>query len=141
MIAFSVVGQTEISNFSSTGSGYTTAIINDYQSLGINPANLGWTRNGHTINMGFFEFGSSIYSEPLTKNQLFHDIWGDPITLDPETKLTAVDNFSDARIYSNNGLLYIGFSYQDEAIGGFAFLFLLSLAITLPIIILLFLYL
>ena len=123
VIAFAAmaVGQTEISNFSSTGSGYTTATINDYQSLGINPANLGWTRNGHTMNIGFFEFGSSIYSEPLTKNQLFHDIWGDPITLDPETKLTAVENFADARIYSNNGLLYIGFSYQDEAIGGFAF--------------------
>ena len=42
--------QTELSSFSSTGSGYTTASINDYQSLGINPANLGWTKNDFSMN-------------------------------------------------------------------------------------------
>jgi hypothetical protein len=113
--------QTEYSNFTSTGSGYTTATINDYQSLGINPANLGWTRNENTMNIGFLEFGGMIYSEPLTKKQLVNDVWGSSISLDPNQKTKAVEDFTDTRIYSNNGLLYIGFSYQDEKIGGFAF--------------------
>ena len=69
LIFFAVMlsAQTELSSFTSTGSGYATSTINDYQSLGINPANLGWTRNDHSMNIGFFETALSIYSEALTK--------------------------------------------------------------------------
>jgi len=113
--------QTELSSFTSTGSGYATSTINDYQSLGINPANLGWTRNDHTMNIGFFEFAGSIYSEPLTKKQIYNDLYGNPITLDQQEKQDAADAFSNTRMIANASVMLAGFSYQDENIGGFAF--------------------
>ena len=113
--------QTELSSFTSTGSGYATSTINDYQSLGINPANLGWTRNDHSMNIGFFEFGGSIYTEALTKKQIYNDLYGNPITLDAQGKQDAAKAFTDARMIGNASLMLAGFSYQDENIGGFAF--------------------
>ncbi len=113
--------QTELSSFNSTGSGYATSTINDYQSLGINPANLGWARNDHSMNIGFFEFGGSIYTEALTKKQIYNDLYGNPITLDVQGKRDAAKAFTDARMIGNASLMLVGFSYQDENIGGFAF--------------------
>ena len=113
--------QTELSSFTSTGSGYATSTINDYQSLGINPANLGWTRNDHSMNIGFFEFGGSIYTEALTKKQIYNDLYGNPITLDVQGKRDAAKAFTDARMIGNASVMLVGFSYQDENIGGFAF--------------------
>jgi len=115
-----IVAQTELSSFTSTGSGYTTATINDYQSLGINPANLGWTRNDHKMNLGLFEFGFSLYSEALTKKQIQNDLYGNPITLDAQGKKDAADAFTDARMFGTATVTWVGFSYQDEKIGGFA---------------------
>ena len=113
--------QTEMNSFTSTGSGYATSTINDYQSLGINPANLGWKRNGHSMNIGFFEFGGSVFSEALTKNQIFNDLYGNSISLDDEGKLDAANAFTDTRTIGRASALLAGFSYQDEDIGGFAF--------------------
>ncbi len=116
-----IVAQTELSSFTSTGSGYTTATINDYQSLGINPANLGWTRNDHKMNIGFFEFGFSLYSEALTKKQVQNDLYGNTTTLDMQGKQDAAIAFTDARMFGTATVMWVGFSYQDEEIGGFAF--------------------
>ncbi len=113
--------QTELSSFTSTGSGYTTATINDYQSLGINPANLGWTRNDHKMNLGLFEFGFSLYSEALTKKQIQNNLYRNPITLDMQGKKDAAAAFTNARMFGTATLMWVGFSYQDEKIGGFAF--------------------
>ena len=113
--------QTELSSFSSTGSGYTTASINDYQALGINPANLGWTKNDFSMNLGLFEFAGSIYSEPLTKKQIQHDLVGNPVTLDLQGKADAAKAFTDSRMFASGSILWAGFSYQDENIGGIAF--------------------
>ncbi len=113
--------QTELSSFTSTGSGYTTATINDYQSLGINPANLGWSRNDHSMNIGFFEFGGSVYSEALTKKQIYNDLYGSAISLDKQGKEDAADAFTNTRMIGSASVMLVGFSYQDENIGGFAF--------------------
>ena len=67
--------QTEISSFNATGSAYSTSYLTDYQCLGVNPANLGWTRNNHTMNIGFFEFAGSIYAEPLTRSEVVNDLF------------------------------------------------------------------
>ena len=113
--------QTEISSFNATGAGYSTTFLTDYQCLGVNPANLGWTRNQHSMNLGFFEFATSLYSEPLTKSEIYNDLIGNPITLDMDGKLQAADKFTDTRIFGSGNILWVGFSYQDEEIGGFAF--------------------
>lgn len=116
-----LTAQTELNSFTSTGSGYSTPTITDYESLGINPANLGWTRNDNSMNIGFFEFGGSIYSEPLTKKEIYSDLYGNPITLDYEGKIDAANDFTNTRMISTASVLLVGFSYQDENIGGFAF--------------------
>ncbi len=113
--------QTEISAFNATGAGYSTSYLTDYQCLGVNPANLGWTRNNHTMNIGFFEFTGSIYAEPLTRSQVVNDMFNSNFTLDDAGKLDAAENFTDTRIYGLGSVMGIGFSYQDEKIGGFAF--------------------
>lgn len=116
-------GQTELNSFTSTGSGYATPTINDYQSLGINPANLGWTRNDHSMNIGFFEFAGSIYSEALTKKQIHNDLFGNanPFDGNLSKKQDAADAFVNNRLFGTGSVLLLGFSYQDENIGGFAF--------------------
>lgn len=115
------VAQTELSAFNATGSGYSTASLTDYQCLGINPANLGWKHNDHKMNLGFFEFAGSIYSEPLTKKEILNDLLGNPITLSDAEKVDAAKKFVDTRIFGSVSLMTVGFSYQDEKVGGFAF--------------------
>lgn len=110
--------------FNSTGSGYSVVNLTDYQSLGVNPANLGWKRNNHSTNLGFVEFGMSVYSEPLSKKLVFTDLIGsgDDFTSAAQRD-EAIQNFtnSDLLIQITNNML--GFSYQDEKVGGFAFAF------------------
>ncbi len=121
--AVALSAQTELNSFTSTGSGYATSTINDYQSLGINPANLGWTRNDHSMNIGFFETALSIYSEALTKSQIHNDLYGNPISFngDLTMKGDAAEAFTNTRMFATGSVLLVGFSYQDENIGGFAF--------------------
>jgi len=120
---FYVSAQTEISSFTSTGSGYSTSTINDYQSLGINPANLGWTRNNQKMNLGFFEFAGSIFSESLTKSQIQNDLFGSSFSFNDNITLKkdAATAFTNARMYALGSVMLVGFSYQDEDVGGFAF--------------------
>jgi hypothetical protein len=64
---FSVLSQTQSGPFTVTGGGYGTAVVTDYQCVGINPANLGWKRNNHLVNFGVGEGVYSVYSEPLKR--------------------------------------------------------------------------
>lgn len=116
-----LLSQTEISAFNATGGGYHTTFLSDYQCLGVNPANLGWTHNDHKMNLGFFEFAGSIYSEPLTKKQVMNDLFDGSFELSMDEKYDAAEQFTDARLLGIGSLMYAGFSYQDEKIGGIAF--------------------
>ena len=114
--------QLEMSAFNQTGSAYALTALTDYQSLGVNPANLGWSRNEHRMNLGLFENGLMVYSEPLTKKQVTGDLFGggDPFSSKAERQ-QAIDNFSGSLLMIRASTMAIGFSYQDEKIGGFAF--------------------
>lgn len=113
--------QTEISAFNATGSAYSVTSLTDYQCAGVNPANLGWTHDDHSMNIGFFEVAASIYSEPLTRKQVYNDLFDNSIMLSDAEKLDAAESFTDARLYGNGAVMFMGFSYQDEDVGGFAF--------------------
>ncbi len=113
--------QTEISSFNAAGAGYSTASLNDYQCLGINPANLGWTPNDHSWNLGFFEAAITIYSEPLTKKQVYHDLFKEDITLLYQDKEKAAADFTDTRLWAQGAVTWFGISFQNEDMGGFAF--------------------
>jgi len=112
--------QTQSGAFTVTGAGYSTAVVTDYQCVGLNPANLGWKRNNHLMNVGFGEGSFSIYSEPLKRalvDELFNA--GDSFTYDE--KQEAVENFSNTKLRFEGNVGAFGLSFQDEKIGGFAF--------------------
>ena len=120
MYVVSATAQTENSAFNLTGSGYSTTTATDYQCLGINPANLGWTWNNRSINLGLLESGFSVYAEPLSRNQV-KDLFNNKIELSLAEKQEAAQQFVNKRITSNIAVTWLGISYQDDKIGGFAF--------------------
>ena len=78
-----VLGQGEGSVFNSTGRGVSTTFASDYQALGINPANLGWSKEfkGKTLAFGFGETGFSASSK-LFNNPVIKDIRSFPLSFD-----------------------------------------------------------
>lgn len=110
-----------------TGSGYAVTKVTDYQSLGVNPANLGWKRNAHDWNLGFIDVCASVYSEPLTKEQVNKDLFGSEskefpdYEVDPSERFEAIDKFTDARLMGTATVNVFGISYQSEDFGGIAF--------------------
>lgn len=119
--------QLEYSAFSSSGAGYSITSLSDYQCLGINPANLGWSRDGHSWHLSFFELGSSVYAEPLSKEQVRKDLFGGDAAefpdfdQDPQVRMEAIEKFTHARLLGTASINLFGISFQDEDIGGFAF--------------------
>ncbi|MCF8236204.1 MAG: DUF5723 family protein [Bacteroidales bacterium] len=122
-----VNAQLEYSAFTQTGSGYSVTAATDYQSLGINPANLGWKRNVHAWNITFVEGGFSVYSEPLNKEQVYTDLFGSDAekfpdyNVNPQPRFDAIENFTDARLLGSAAITVFGISYQKEKFGGIAF--------------------
>lgn len=109
-----------MSSFYTTGSGLSTTLLSDYQSAGINPANLGWSRDGRKFHFGLAEISGSLFSQPFSRSDLF-DFFNNDISLSEYDKQEAVKNFSNARLILDVSAMAAGFSYQDEKIGGFAF--------------------
>ncbi len=117
----SVFSQTELGAFNLTGSGYSTTSATDYQCLGINPANLGWTWNNNKMNLGLLESGASIYAEPLNRQQVMGEMFNNDLVLSMQEREDAASEFKDKRISSNAALTWFGFSYQNDKFGGIAF--------------------
>ncbi len=112
--------QMEISAFNATGGGYSTTFLTDYQCIGVNPANLGWTWNENSMNLGVLETAIGIYSEPLTRKQVMGDLFNDNLTLTQEEKAAAAKDFENKLLWAQAGVTWLGFSYQHEKVGGFA---------------------
>jgi hypothetical protein len=58
--------------FNTTGRAAATTFVTDYQAIGINPANLGWTWR-HTdkhVAVGVAEGSYSLYSDALTRDDM-----------------------------------------------------------------------
>ena len=66
--------QTEGSVFTSAGRGVATTFVTDYQALGINPANLAWSKEfrGKRIAFGFLETSFSLAS-PIINSPIIND--------------------------------------------------------------------
>jgi hypothetical protein len=115
-----VLPQNQSGSFTVTGAGYSTAVVNDYQCVGLNPANLGWKAGKHLMNVGFGEENISIYSEPL-KRTLVNELFSSSVNFTAEEKEIAVQNFTGTKLQFEGEVMGIGVSYQDERIGGFGF--------------------
>ncbi len=117
---YNLQGQTLSGAFTVTGAGYSTAVVTDYQCVGLNPANLGWKRNNHFVNVGFGEADISIYSEPL-KRSFVNDLFSSDKTFTKEERDQAVANFTGTKLQFEGSISGFGMSFQDEKIGGFGF--------------------
>jgi hypothetical protein len=97
--------QLESSAFSATGrGGVATTFVTDYQTIGINPANLGFVKS-------FREFSSTITAEPLTRDELFNSFFKTETTnLTFAEKEQAVARFADKSIGVNIDAMLFGFS-------------------------------
>jgi hypothetical protein len=113
--------QTEINTFNSVGCGYSTTLLSDYQCIGINPANLGWSWDDHTVHFSFLESGFNIYTNALTKSQLSNDLFNNSFELDYEGQLKAAQSFTNTRMWGQAGITWLGISFNNEKAGGFAF--------------------
>lgn len=115
--------QHEGSVFTATGrAGVSTTFATDYQSLGINPANLGFPAyEGRKSTMGYSETGVSVFSSALTKSELRQSITNFVDTnFTYEQKLDAVSKFAGEPFSLNFDGTYFGYSFQHDKIGGFA---------------------
>ena len=120
LLSGTLSAQLEISSFNATGSGYSTTVLTDYQCLGVNPANLGWTWNDNSMNIGFLESGISIYSQALTKKQIIGDLFNNDPHLSYSERQQAALDVAGKLTWAQGGITWIGFSYQHEKVGGFA---------------------
>ncbi|MDA9261744.1 DUF5723 family protein [Flavobacteriales bacterium] len=122
-----VLGQGEGSVFNSTGRGVSTTFATDYQALGINPANLGWSKEfkGKTLAFGLGETGFSASSK-LFNNPFIKDIRSFPLSFDVDgTK--SYNEFSELSSDLQDGLSFnldsrlFGIAITTKRLGGFAF--------------------
>lgn len=130
-LAVSALGQNEMSSFTSTGRGGATTFATDYQALGINPANLGWTWKfeGKSVALGMNEVTYSIHSSALEKTEVRESLKGifrsmigkesEPFTRDQKVDLAK--DFAEDGFAFNVDYGAFGIAYSNEAFGGIAF--------------------
>lgn len=122
-----VYSQSEYSSFTSTGRGGATTFATDYQAVGINPANLGWTWDFEEkkVAWGLSEFTFSLYSEALSKQELRtmikETIRGNGDDFTQEEKIQAAKDFTNSGFSFNGDLGSFGIAYTHEKLGGLAF--------------------
>lgn len=119
-----VLGQAELSVFTTTGRGAATTFVTDYQAVGVDPANLGRPdryRDKH-IAFGLAEGAFSVHAGALTKAELReHFLRADRLFAHDE-KMDAARRIADAPFALNVDLMLAGVSYRSDALGGFGFL-------------------
>ena len=116
---FVAQSQNEYIAYPATGKGVSSTFVTDYHCLGINPANLGWKAyDKKSVTMGSSEFGMSIYSESLAKQDLRDNIWGvvksgslDSLSYDD--KVAAAQGFASDFAFNWDYNMF-GASYQNE---------------------------
>ena len=119
--------QLENSSFTNAGRGCATTFATDYEALGINPANLGWASkyDGKKFTMGFAEYGVSISSSALTKDQLRNSVYsiisGNSNNLTYQDKVNAANSFAQAGTTMNIDASVFGAALNTKKAGGFAF--------------------
>ncbi len=102
------------------GAGNATSALNDYESSGINPANLGWSRDNKAFHVGLGAMNFSIYSQPLKKSDIKRFFEQDYSYL-LQDKLDIVKDFAQAEVNIDGNLMLFGASYQDPKWGGISF--------------------
>jgi hypothetical protein len=121
---YQLVAQGDISAFTATGRGVATTFTTDYQTIGINPANLGFRRSFRDpkITLGFFEQSSSFFSGALSRSELINTIlYPSDANFSLEEKAKAIPRLQNRALAANIDFMIVGASISLPKIGGFAF--------------------
>lgn len=100
--------------------GAGTTLFRDYQSAGVNPANLGIFGTETSVTFAFFETTGIVFSDALPKTDLVQSII-------EGKQLTEAEKISIAQLFAENGLTFnnemmpLGIAVQIPKIGGFSF--------------------
>lgn len=118
-----LLAQNELSAFSSTGRAAATTFVTDYQSVGINPANLGWkwAHEGKSLAFGLAEGSYSVHSDALTRSDLRDRVLSADFRFTQAEKEEAGRVFANAGVIAQVDVMSIGASFYHEQVGGFAF--------------------
>ena len=128
LAALPATAQYEGSSFTTTGRGVATTFVTDYQALGINPANLGWTWQFEEkkVALGFNELTYSTHSNALSKKELRQEVstmirnkTAEDFTY--QEKVAAAKSFADEGLSMNVDYGSLGAAFTDEKFGGIAF--------------------
>jgi hypothetical protein len=109
--------QNDMSNFTATGrGGVINTFATEYQSIGVNPANLG-RAGGALVSFTIGEFGAGASSQSLTRKQLNNFVY------DRSKELTLADKQALARSFTSDNALNVNASATT-----------LGLAVNLPVL-------
>ncbi len=125
-MASMVKGQSEMSVFTATGrAGVATTFVTDYQSIGINPANLGWSPKyeGKKVTLSLLEGSYSAFSGALSKPEFRNSIMNyNSDSLTHAEKVQAARDFIEQGLAINADIMALGFSINLGKAGGVAFM-------------------
>lgn len=119
-----VTAQGEGAAFLHSGKGASLTFATDYQAIGINPANLGWSGKyeGKKAAFGFGEVTSSVYTRALTRTQINENFLRSPeASFTYEDKRNAANAFAGEQFTANIDMRTVGFALTTAKAGGFAF--------------------
>lgn len=123
-ISVPAFAQIERSAFTATGRGVATTFVHDYQSIGINPANLAWTdQHNKRVTFGLVEGGVSLYAEALGREEFRESLVGFDDQLTTQEKQDFARSFanSDLAMDFDIQLLGVAVNFNDRKWGGMAF--------------------
>lgn len=114
--AFQAYAQTEATVPSAAGRGPAITFVTDYQSLGINPANLGLDTT-LSVRIGGLEMGAAVHTGELNRN----DVLGKTTFKTHVEKIAAAEKFQNSPYSLNIDIMSLGAGVAVPAVGGFAF--------------------
>jgi len=120
---YTVFGQAEGSVVSATArAGVATTFVTDYQSIGINPGNLGLRSKYETkhVTFGLLEMNASVFAKGVSRQQM-NDLIFNGDTLSPNTQVQAANLFAGNNIAANIDIMLFGIAFQYDKLGGLAF--------------------
>jgi hypothetical protein len=118
--------QIENSAYSATGrAGVGVTLLQDYQALGVNPANIAIRKNeAKSITIGLGEMaGSALFQgiSPSEVQQYFSDDFFSPTNPNYNDRLKAAQDLSGKAYSASLDIMAIGACYNNDKIGSFAF--------------------
>lgn len=117
--SYTGVSQVTPKSFESAGTGVTTTMANDYQCMGINPANLGFQEDNKFLHFTVLENSFSLTSDGLSRRDIWQTFISNKLDgFSEKEKKEAAKTMSGAGFMFNANLNYASLSIQNENLGG-----------------------